>query len=194
MSKLRTVVVPLALFVSLGVALGKGDDMKPHSALKGHPNLVKAEKGLFAAKQAVSKSQEANECVFGLEGGHGQKAKEAIEAAAKQVYEAAEWVNTHEKECGAYKPAKGAGGAKAEAKKAHGALKGHGNLVTAEKELITAFDAISKSQEANECVFGLEGGHGAKAKEDIETAYKQVYEAAEWVSTHENDCKGLKKK
>jgi hypothetical protein len=35
-----------------------------------------------------------------MEGGHGQKAKEAIDVAYRQVVEAAEWVNTHAKECG----------------------------------------------------------------------------------------------
>ena len=154
MTKLRILLAPLALCLTLGVA--HGDDMKPHSALKGHPNLINSEKDLFAAKQAIAKSQTANECVFGLEGGHGQKAKEAIDAAAKQTYDAAEWVNTHAKDCAAYKPAKFTG-TKAVSKKAHGALKGHGNLVAAEKNLIGAFDAISRSQEANECVFGLDG-------------------------------------
>jgi hypothetical protein len=41
-------------------------------------------------------------------------------------------------------------------------------------------------------VFGVEGGHGQKAKELIEAAYKQVYESAEWVNTHGADC--IKKK
>ena len=99
MFKLRSVIVPLALFVSLGVALGKGDAEPKLHALKGHPNLIKAEKELHAAKASIAKSQEANECVFGVEGGHGQKAKEDIEAARKQVHEAAEWVNGHENEC-----------------------------------------------------------------------------------------------
>jgi hypothetical protein len=40
----------------------------------------------------------------------------------------------------------------------------------------------------------MEGGHGANAKELIETAYKQVYEAAEYVNTHENECKEWMKK
>ena len=72
---------------------------KAHGALKGHPNLLKAEKSLVASWNAISKSQQANECVFGLEGGHGAKAKEAIEAAFKQVHDAGEYVNTHAKEC-----------------------------------------------------------------------------------------------
>ena len=47
----------------------------------------------------MSRSQAANECVFGVEGGHGKAAKEAIDRAYKQVYEAAEYVNTHPKVC-----------------------------------------------------------------------------------------------
>lgn len=78
--------------------------------------------------------------------------------------------------------------AHADAPKAHNALKGHPNLVKAEKELINASNAITKSQDANECVFGLEGGHGADAKKDIDAAYQQVYDAAEFVSTHAKEC------
>jgi hypothetical protein len=179
----------LLLTISLPLTAFAGDAMKMHSNLKGHPNLVRAEKDLSAAAAAISKSQSANECVFGVEGGHGKEAKEAIEAAQHQVFESAEWVNDHGKDCIAIKGKKGG---KVERAKAHGALKGHGNLVAAENDLIGAFEAISLSQEANECVFGAEGGHGQKAKELIETAYKQVYDAAEWANTHGTDC--MKKK
>jgi uncharacterized protein (DUF1786 family) len=195
MIQLRKLVVTSVLCLSATVALAD-NDRKPHGPLKGHTNLIAAEKDLAASFKSISKSQEANECVFGLEGGHGAKAKEAIEAAAKQVWEAAEWVNTHEKECGEYKPAKGGGkkGPKEPTLKGHPALKGHPNLIAAEKDLIGAYDAVVRSQEANECVFGVEGGHGQKAKEAIDVAFKQVTEAAEWVNTHENECKAAKKK
>jgi hypothetical protein len=135
--------------------------------------------------------------VFGVEGGHGAKAKEDIEAAEKQTWEAAEWVNTHAKDCDDWvKANKGKKGEKPTLPelKGHPALKGHGNLVAAEKDLIEAYKSISKSQEANECVFGIEGGHGQKAKEAIDAAFKQVTEAAEWVNTHENECKEAKGK
>jgi hypothetical protein len=188
MSKLRTA---LLLSVCMPLAAFAGDTVKLHPALKGHPNLIKAEKDLSNAFGAITKSQEANECVFGIEGGHGQKAKEAIEAAQKQVFDAAEWVNTHDKDCIGVKGKKVG---KVERVKAHGDLKGHGNLIKAESELVNAFEAITLSQQANECVFGVEGGHGATAKDAIETAYKQVYEAAEYVNTHGNECKGIKPK
>ena len=181
----------LLLTISLPLTAFAGDAMKLHGQLKGHPNLIKAEKDLAAAAAAISKSQTANECVFGVEGGHGQQAKEAIEAAQHQVFDSAEWVNSHGSECVAIKGKKPG---KVERAKAHGALKGHGNLVAAENDLIGAFEAISLSQEANECVFGVEGGHGQKSKELIEAAYKQVYESAEWVNMHGNDCAALKKK
>ncbi len=183
MTKLRNVVVASALCIS-SFALA---DMKPHGALKGHGNLIAAEKDLMSSSASISKSQTANECVFGLEGGHGQKAKEAIDAASKQVWDAAEWVNTHEKDCAAFKskPVK----VDHPVLKGHPNLKGHGNMIAAEKDLIAAYEAIVKSQEANECVFGLEGGHGAKAKDAIDAAFKQVTEAAEYVNTHEKDCK-----
>jgi hypothetical protein len=179
----------LLLTISLPLTAYAGDAMKLHSGLKGHPNLVKAEKDLSAAANSISKSQSANECVFGMEGGHGKEAKEAIEAAQHQVFESAEWVNGHGKDCVGNKGKKAG---KVERMKAHGALKGHGNLVAAESDLINALEAISLSQDANECVFGMEGGHGAKAKELIEAAYKQVYESAEWVNTHGAEC-GKKK-
>jgi hypothetical protein len=190
MIKLRNIFVASALCLSAGVAFG-GNDMKPHGTLRGHPNLITAEKDLAASVKSITKSQEANECVFGVEGGHGQKAKEAVEAAAKQVWESAEWVSTHEKDCADYKPAKGGGkkGPKEPSLKGHPALKGHPNLIAAEKDLIGAYEAIEKSQEANECAFGVEGGHGQKAKEAIDVAFKQVAEAAEWANTHENECK-----
>jgi hypothetical protein len=188
MSKLRTALISLSICLPV---IAFGDGMKPHSGLKGHPNLVATERDLAAAAAAIDKSQSANECVFGLEGGHGQKAKEAIEAAQKQVFESAEWAGAHDKDC---KGNKGKRAGKVERMKMHGAMKGHGNLVAAEKDLVNAHEHISLSQEANECVFGVEGGHGANAKELIETAYKQVYEATEYINTHETECKEWMKK
>jgi hypothetical protein len=177
-------MIGLVLCVSVGAA--QADELKPHSALKGHPNLINAEKELFNAFEAISRSQKANECVWGLEGGHGQAAKVDIEAARKQAYEAAEWVSSHEKDCLAFKPKVGV---KGEPRlKGHAALKGHGNLIAAETNLIDAWVHITKSQEANECVFGLEGGHGAGAKGAIDKAFHQVYDAAEWVNTHGSVC------
>jgi len=188
MSKLQTILISCALAVPL---MAHADAPKAHNALKGHPNLVKAEKELINATNAITKSQSANECVFGMEGGHGAKAKEDIDAAYKEVYDAAEFVNSHPDDCKKLtapkeKPKKEA------APKAHGALKGHPNLLKAEKSLVAAWNAISKSQQANECVFGLEGGHGAKAKEAIEAAFKQVYDAADYVNKNPKEC--VKKK
>ena len=189
MSKLRTVLISCAMAVVPMVA--QADAPKAHSALKGHPNLIKAEKELINASNAITKSQEANECVFGLEGGHGADAKKQIDAAYQQVYDAAEYINTHADECKGLKPP-AEKPKKEAAPKAHGALKGHPNLLKAEKSLVAAWNAIAKSQQANECVFGLEGGHGAKAKEAINVAFKQVYDAGEYVNTHAKEC--VKKK
>jgi hypothetical protein len=199
MFKLRTVLFASTLCLGIGVALA--DAPKEHKAtgpLKGHPNLIAAETKLHAAAKSITKSQEANECVFGVEGGHGAKAKELIEAAEKQTWDAAEWVNTHDNDCKEWlkkneKKEKGKGPAEPKLK-GHPALKKHPNLIAAEKDLIAAYESIEKSQEANECVFGIEGGHGQKAKEAIDAAFKQVTEAAEWVNTHENECKEAGKK
>ena len=63
-------------------------------------------------------------------------------------------------------------------------LKGHPNLEKARASLNEADMYISKSQAANEGVWKAEGGHGAKAKEAIAEAKKQLDLAAEWVNTH----------
>lgn len=96
MSKLRTALFTLSICLPV---VAFGDGMKPHSALKGHPNLVTAERDLASAITAIDKSQSANECVFGMEGGHGKEAKEQVEAAYHQVWDAAEYINTHDNEC-----------------------------------------------------------------------------------------------
>jgi hypothetical protein len=182
--------ISTGLFAALTLCLSltaRADELKRHSALKNHPNLINAEWELFNAFEAITRSQQANECVWGDEGGHGQKAKADIEVARKQVYEAAEWVSTHEKECTPFSPRVGV---KGEPRlKGHRELKGHGNMLAAEKSLIEAWVHVTKSQQANECVFGLEGGHGAAAKKAIDKAYRQVYEAAEYVNTHPNLCR-----
>ena len=65
--------------------------------LKHHENLQHARTSLNDAYEWIGKSQKANEHVWGDEGGHGQKAKEAIEKAKSELDLAAEWVNSHEK-------------------------------------------------------------------------------------------------
>jgi hypothetical protein len=187
MKRLCTVLVSCAVLLPLAVAANAGP-------LKGHPNLSAAEVKLHAAAKSISKSQEANECVFGVEGGHGQKAKEAIVAAEKDAVEAAEWVTTHDNDCKEWlkkNPAMGKKGAPKPTEpklSGHPNLKGHPNMVAAERDLIAAYEAIERSQEANECVFGVEGGNGQKVKGAIDVAFKQVTEAAEWVNVHDADC------
>jgi hypothetical protein len=193
MSKLRNVLLSCAVLLPITALAG---EMKAHGQLKGHKHLIAAEEKLHAAAKSISKSQEANECVFGVEGGHGKEAKADIEGAEKQVWEAAEWVNTHLSDCDTWakkkhEPVKGPAEPKL---KGHPNLKHHSNLIAAEKDLIAAFEEIEKSQQANECVFGIEGGHGNAARADIDKAFKQVTEAAEWVNTHAKDCDEYAKK
>ena len=59
---------------------------------------------------------------------------------------------------------------------AAGPMKGHPNLINAQKALDTAFESITASQKANE--FDL-GGHATKAKEAIATAKEELRLAAE---------------
>ena len=88
MSKtLRTVLVTALIALPVGfIAAGP---------LRGHPHLQRANEALNTAWEQISASQKANEPIWKDEGGHGQKAKDAIEAAKHQLDEAAEWVNSH---------------------------------------------------------------------------------------------------
>ena len=90
MSKLRTVILTAAIALPLG-AFAKD------VVLKGHPNLQKARASLNEADKYITASQKANEHVWGDEGGHGKRAKEAIATAKSELDLAAEWVNSHEK-------------------------------------------------------------------------------------------------
>jgi hypothetical protein len=88
MSKLRIAIITAAIALPLG-AFAKD------AMLKGHPNLEKARASLNEAERYITASQKANEGVWKEEGGHGRKAKEAIETAKQEIDLAAEWVNKH---------------------------------------------------------------------------------------------------
>ena len=90
MSKFTTIVLTAAVCLPLG-AFAKD------AMLKGHPNLQKARNSLNDAQRYIDASQKANEKVWGDEGSHGQKAKEAIQTAKTELDAAAEWVNGHVK-------------------------------------------------------------------------------------------------
>jgi hypothetical protein len=90
MYKLRTVIIAAAIALPIG-AFAKD------AVLRGHPNLEKARASLNDADRWITKSQEANEHVWGDEGGHGKRAKESIQSAKRELDLAAEWVNSHEK-------------------------------------------------------------------------------------------------
>jgi hypothetical protein len=90
MSKLRIAILTAIVALPLG-ALAKD------VVLKGHPNLEKARASLNDADKYITASQKANEKVWGDEGGHGKKAKEAITTAKQELDLAAEWVNSHGK-------------------------------------------------------------------------------------------------
>ena len=90
MSKLRIAIITAAIALPLG-AFAKD------AMLKGHPNLEKARAALNDADKFITASQKANERVWGDEGGHGKKAKEAIATAKAELDLAAEWVNSHGK-------------------------------------------------------------------------------------------------
>lgn len=90
MTTLRTVLITAVIALPLG-ALAKD------VALKGHPNLEKARASLNDADKWITASQKANEGVWGDEGGHGKRAKEAIATAKQEIDLAAEWVNSHHK-------------------------------------------------------------------------------------------------
>ena len=86
--KFRTILVTAALAFTVGVFAGD-------TVLKGHPNLQKARHMLSESQHWIGKSQDANEKVWGVEGGHAQRAKDLISQAKKELDLAAEWVNSH---------------------------------------------------------------------------------------------------
>jgi hypothetical protein len=89
MSKtVRAIAITAAICIPLG-AFGK-------DALKGHPNLQKARAALNDADSWITASQKANEWTPGTEGGHGQKAKEAISLAKDELRQAAEYLDSHQ--------------------------------------------------------------------------------------------------
>ena len=90
MKKLAIVLVTAAIVFPLGVFAGD-------VVLHGHPYLQKAHHALNDAHHWITRSQEANERVWGDEGGHGRRAKEFIESAKRELDLAAEWVNAHPK-------------------------------------------------------------------------------------------------
>jgi hypothetical protein len=90
MSKLRTLIIGAAVALPLAA-------MAKDPTLKGHPNLEKARASLNDADKWITASQQANEHVWGDEGGHGKRAKEAITTAKHELDLAAEWVNSHQK-------------------------------------------------------------------------------------------------
>ena len=63
---------------------------------------------------------------------------------------------------------------------AAGPMRGHPQLKLAMADLDKAWEHISASQKANEWG-GDEGGHGARAKEAIQTAKDEVRQAAEFL-------------
>ena len=91
MFKLRTVLISAVLAAAIAFPAGvlAGDPM-----LRGHPNLQKAHKALNDADHWITESQRANEGIWGLEGGHGHRAKEFIAKAKIELDLAAEWTNT----------------------------------------------------------------------------------------------------
>jgi hypothetical protein len=82
MHKLRTIAITAAICLPIGAIAG--------GALKGHPNLIKAQTSLNDADKWITASQKANEFD---EGGHAQKAKEAISLAKDELKAAAAYDN-----------------------------------------------------------------------------------------------------
>jgi hypothetical protein len=93
MSKLKLIGITAAITAAIALPIGAYADVM----LRGHPNLQRAHHALHEAKEAISASQKANEKVWGDEGGHGKEAKQAIDAACREIDLAAEWVNSHGK-------------------------------------------------------------------------------------------------
>jgi hypothetical protein len=82
MSKFRTILITAAVIFPIGVFAG--------SPLKGHPNLIAADKALAVAWDKITAAQQANE--YDLDG-HAAKAKDAIKLAVDEIKLAAEASN-----------------------------------------------------------------------------------------------------
>ena len=81
MSKLSIAILAAAIAFPMGLFAGP---------LRGHPNIKAAMHDLDLAWEHINASQKANEFD---EGGHAQKAKEAIQLAKDEVRQAAEYDN-----------------------------------------------------------------------------------------------------
>lgn len=88
MKRLGIILLTAAIAFPLGVFAGD-------VILRGHPNLQKAHHALNEANHWIKASQEANEKVWAVEGGHAQRAKALIGQAKQELDLAAEWVNSH---------------------------------------------------------------------------------------------------
>jgi hypothetical protein len=82
MSKLKTVLITAAIAFPVGI-LAAGP-------MKGHPNMLAADKALNTAWEKITAAQKANE--FDLDG-HAAKAKDAIKVAVDELKLAAETSN-----------------------------------------------------------------------------------------------------
>jgi len=88
MKRIGTILITAAIALPLGALAGD-------VVLTGHPYLERAHHALNDAHRWITRSQEANEKIWGVEGGHGHRAKEYIERAQQELDLAAEWVNSH---------------------------------------------------------------------------------------------------
>jgi len=82
-TKLKTILITAAIAFPLGLFAGP---------LRHHPQLEAAQGDLNQAWKHITASQEAHEWD---EGGHAQKAKDAISLAKDEVRQAAEFDNHH---------------------------------------------------------------------------------------------------
>jgi hypothetical protein len=87
MTKLSAILLTAAIAFPAGLMAGP---------MRGHPQLEAARADLDRADRHISASQHDNEWSPGDEGGHGQKAKEAISLAKDELRQAAEFLNRHE--------------------------------------------------------------------------------------------------
>ena len=78
-SRLRTIILTAAIALPAGAFAG--------GALKGHPNLIAADKAINNAWDKIVAAQKANE--FDMDG-HAQKAKDALQTAVSEIKIAAE--------------------------------------------------------------------------------------------------------
>ena len=88
---MKKTIAACVVSMGIGMALVAGPVLA-RGAMRGHPNLIAAQKDIDMAWTKITAAQKANE--FDLDG-HAQKAKDALKVAADEIKLAAQTSNAN---------------------------------------------------------------------------------------------------